>query len=137
VVASNHKVTPNEGEAYLHEAWKIIEPYNQKVLDKTKALERVGKKADYKAGNILIYLVYYAQFQRNKIDKSACELDELCSLQCLSKTHMIDYVTVWRELKELFGLEVTCDDCVGVGQMVINSEEQVAFIVGECLNEDV
>ena len=158
----NRGIPPNEDEQVFVDGWAIIDAEMTRLNDKAWAFTLKGKQkaADncIQAGNQLVYLFYYAYFIRQWLDRRGL-IDDQCTsvaindnfqiecvennLPCLSANFGVDYVSVWKELLNIFninrqteGCETQC--CVGIGEMVIEGiDDCTAFIIGESCDDNV
>jgi len=153
----NIAANPNEEEQVFIDGWNVIESEMDRLNKKSWSFLQKGnqKAADVciDAGNKLVYLFYYAFFIRKDLDRKGL-IDDRCTsvildenydticvennLSCLSANSGVDYVSVWNNLLDIFGItrqdqgcETSC--CLGVGEMVLDSINDCdAFILGPC-----
>lgn len=157
---NNSKNVMTSQEELFVSGWSIIDEEVTRLHNKSWAFQKRGKQvvADLhnEAANYHTYLFYYALFLRNKLDREGLIKDGCTStmlneetkiecveknLPCLSSNFNTDYVTVWKQLTEVFGIvrqtagcETDC--CVGIGDMIIGGEDDCsAFILGPCKEE--
>ena len=152
----NTKPTPNEEEDLYVRGWSLISEESERLLNESWKLQQRGKQVEAdrlnQAGNYLMYLFYYALFMRNWVDRQGLIEDQCTAtlvednfkiacvednLSCLSINLGTDYVSVWKELLDIFGIsrqtEGCGECCLGIGEMIIDSNDDcVGFIIGPC-----
>lgn len=147
---SRFRAVPNEGEELFALSLGVFEKELNRLREEGFKYDKKGHRDQanlrYKAGNIYIYLTHYALFIRNKLKREGkfetcydyCYFKIDCvesNLMCLSKNYGTDYVTAWKKLKEVYGINSNenCDCCQGVSGMVIGDQgECLPFEVGPC-----
>ena len=154
---SNTRPSPNEDEELYVLGWELIEKETFRLMNESWKMQKRGKqvRADQlnQAANYLTYVFYYAYFIRKWLDRQGLIEDQctatlieenfkiVCveeNLHCLSATFDTDYVNVWRNLLDTFGInrqtagcETEC--CLGIGEMVIEGPDDcTSFIIGDC-----
>jgi hypothetical protein len=142
--------------------WSVIEGEVTRLLDASWKMQERGKPvmadALNRAANYHVYLFYYALFIRNYLDRkglidNSCDATDIntkykiqcieANLSCLSISNKTDYVSVWKELLEVFdisrqteGCETDC--CLGISEMIIEENNDcLAFIIGPCSENEV
>jgi hypothetical protein len=159
----NSKLIQNEDEEVYVQGWQVIEDEVTRLFNESWKLQEDGRAkhalAKNYAANYHIYLFYYAYFIRNYLDRQGL-IDDRCTsvdleetfkiscvednLTCLSSTYGTDYVSVWKQLLDIFsisrqteGCETSC--CLGISEMTINADDEcIAFIIGLCdENEEI
>jgi hypothetical protein len=159
----NSRLVLTEDEEVYVQGWQVIEDEVTRLFDESWKLQEDGRPkhalAKNYAANYHIYLFYYAYFIRNYLDRrslieDSCVTTDLESefkvscvednLPCLSSTYGTDYVSVWKELLDVFGItrqSEGCDTgcCLGISEMTINDPDNcIAFILGPCdENEEI
>lgn len=154
-VPSKYQLKLSLSEELFIEMWSIVGDEVEKLLDLGWKAEEKGSVAMansyYEGANIYYYMMYLALFMKEELDDylldNNCNTDYLntkykldCiekNLPCLSKKYKTDYTEAWKKILEIAGLDTQaqeCSDCcVGIGQMIIDGEEDcTAFIIGDC-----
>jgi len=144
------KIKPNLSEELQFLGFDKIQPTINKITEDAYKAGECGDTLKYKtligAGNKLYALLWYMGYMRRQLDESdenECKADlsvldkRDCvkeGLRCYSTKVNIDFVTIFDELEELYGIgaHTDCECCKGIGGMIINSEDCKAFIVGSC-----
>lgn len=147
------KVVPIQEERY-YKISKLFTDRLDYLSERSNTLLEHGRSnvanKYFKAGNIYFYLLTYlinikAFADRNNLPGTICDkVNEKykikCvedNLKCLSSEYSEDYVNFFERAKEIVGIESICVDeqedcCVGIGEMIIESDTCKVFTVGPC-----
>lgn len=142
----------SELENEFNEVWGIIEKEVLNGLNNGWVADKKGNKAlvskNFQCSNYLFYLAYYGMTikhyketdfptKKRLEDKFKMKCVEK-NLVCLSTKCGIDFTSIWKKIKDKFGLYdskiITGEECcVGIGEAIINDPDDcLAFIIGDC-----
>lgn len=153
-VHTRKPVEPNVAEELQALAFAVVRDRIKDLNDRAWKCDIAGREKGalhhYKGAWNYHLLIHYAYNIRQKLDRLGLEpngcnagvveeefkidcVEE--NLHCLSKTYDTDYVTAWKEIAEIYGIDrqtEQCDTCcVGISEMIIDYEDECfAFIVG-------
>ena len=134
--------------------WQLIKKDVDKGLELGWQADKKGKKQivakSFGCANYLFYLGFYGILMKhyndldfdNKLplkEKFKVECVEK-NLSCISMDCGIDLVSIWKNIKEEFGLNyfeiVDQECCPGIGDVIIDDPDDCkAFIIGSCGDE--
>lgn len=153
------KVIPNEEEVLQANAFSAVKDQMNTLINKGWKFDISGRvkgaMLNYKGVWIFHLMIHLASNMRKEANRLSFTNDGCTdkliedkfklnciedNLSCLSKTYGTDYITAWKDILDVYGINrdtTHCDECcVGIGSMVIEGDNECnAFIIAGC--EDV